>query len=77
MGKKISIVFYETNLPELKEVMCVNCSRLLCKINSDVKSIVFDDGFDPKQHHELVSGMKVLEHKCRGCDCIYKFLFEK
>ena len=75
--KPISIMLYEDDLPELREIRCVHCSRMLCKINADVKSIVFGDGFDPEQHHELVSGMKVMEHKCRGCDCVYKFLFQK
>ena len=75
--KPISIMLYEDDLPELREIRCVHCSRMLCKINADVKSIVFGDGFDPEQHHEMVSGMKVMEHKCRGCDCVYKFLFQK
>lgn len=76
-AKPISIMLYESDLPRLREIRCVYCSRMLCKINADVKSIVFGDGFDPAQHHELVSGMKVMEHKCRGCDCVYKFLFQK
>lgn len=75
--KPITILFYEDDLPELVDVRCINCSRLLCRINADVKSIVFDDGYDPETQHELVSGMKVMEHKCRGCDCVYKFMFQK
>lgn len=75
--KPISIMLYESDLPQLREIRCVYCSRMLCKINADVKSVVFGDGFDPEQHSELVSGMKVMEHKCRGCECVYKFLFQK
>lgn len=75
--KRISILFYEDDLPKLTDVRCVGCGRLLCRINADVKALVFDDGFDPETHHEMVSGMKVMEHKCRGCDCVYKFVFQK
>lgn len=75
--KPISILIYENDLPTLQEVRCVYCGRMLCKINADVKSIVFGEGFNPEEHHELVAGMKVMEHKCRGCDCLYKFLFQK
>ena len=75
--KPISIMLYESDLPELQEIRCVYCGRMLCKMNADVKSLVFGEGYDPEQHHELVSGMKVMEHKCRGCECVYKFLFQK
>ena len=75
--KPISMMLYESDLPELQEIRCVYCGRMLCKMNADVKSLVFGDGYDPEQHHELVSGMKVMEHKCRGCECVYKFLFQK
>lgn len=80
MSKKhneISLVLYEDDLPDLQEVRCVRCARLLFKVNADVKSIVFGEGFDPRQHHEMVAGMRMIEHKCRGCDCVYKVLFEK
>ena len=30
-----------------------------------------------EEHREIVSGMNVVEQKCRGCECIYKFLFQK
>ena len=75
--KPISILLYENDLPILQEIRCVYCGRMLCKMNADVKSLVFGEGFDPEQHHELVAGMKVMEHKCRGCDCVYKFMFQK
>lgn len=75
--KPISMMLYESDLPELQEIRCVYCGRMLCKMNADVKSLVFGEGYDPEQHHELVSGMKVMEHKCRGCECVYKFLFQK
>lgn len=46
-------------------------------MNADVKSLVFGEGFDAEDYFELVSGMKVMEHKCRGCECVYKFCFQK
>lgn len=76
-NKPITILLYEDDLPRLNEIRCVNCSRMLCKINAHVKSISFGDGYDPETQRELVSGMNVVEQKCRGCDCIYKFLFQK
>lgn len=76
-NKPITILLYEDDLPKLCEIRCVNCSRMLCKINAHVKSISFGDGYDPETQRELVSGMNVVEQKCRGCDCIYKFLFQK
>lgn len=75
--KPITILLYENNLPALREIRCVNCARLLCKVNSDVKSIIFEDGYDPHEHRELVADMNMIEHKCRGCDCVYKILFQK
>lgn len=76
-NKPITILLYEDDLPKLCEIRCVNCSRMLCKVNAHVKSISFGDGYDPETQRELVSGMNVVEQKCRGCDCIYKFLFQK
>ena len=76
-NKPITILLYEDDLPKLNEIRCVNCSRMLCKINAHVKSISFGEGYDPETQRELVSGMNVVEQKCRGCDCIYKFLFQK
>lgn len=76
-NKPITILLYEDDLPKLNEIRCVNCSRMLCKINAHVKSISFGDGYDPESQREMVSGMNVVEQKCRGCDCIYKFLFQK
>jgi hypothetical protein len=76
-NKPITILLYEDDLPKLCEIRCVNCSRMLCKVNANVKSISFGDGYDPESQRELVSGMNVVEQKCRGCDCIYKFLFQK
>lgn len=73
----ITVLMYEDTLPHMNNFRCVNCSRTLCKIDSDVKSLVFSDGYDPEQHHELVSNMHVLEVKCRGCDCVYKFMYQK
>lgn len=75
--KPITILLYEDNLPRLRELRCVNCSRMLCKVNSDVKSIVFGEGYTPESHREMVAGMNVIEQKCRGCDCVYKILFQK
>ena len=75
--KPITILLYENNLPTLREIRCINCARLLCKVNSDVKSIIFEDGYDPHEHRELVADMNMIEHKCRGCDCVYKILFQK
>ena len=75
--KPITILLYEDNLPSLRELRCVNCARLLCKVNSDIKSIIFEDGYKPEEHHEMVAGMNMIEHKCRGCDCVYKILFQK
>lgn len=77
LNKPITVLFYEDDLPKLGEVRCINCSRLLCKVNTSVKSVIFGDGYSPEQQRELVSGMNVVEQKCRGCDCIYKFLFQK
>ena len=76
-NKPITILLYEDDLPKLCEIRCVNCSRMLCKVNAHVKSISFGDGYNPESQRELVSGMNVVEQKCRGCDCIYKFLFQK
>lgn len=76
-NKPITILLYEDDLPKLCEIRCINCSRMLCKVNAHVKSISFGDGYDPETQRELVSGMNVVEQKCRGCDCIYKFLFQK
>ena len=76
-NKPITILLYEDDLPKLNEIYCVNCKRMLCKVNAHVKSIAFGDGYDPETQREMVSGMNVVEHKCRGCDCIYKFLFQK
>lgn len=76
-NKPITILLYENDLPGLREIHCVNCRRLLCKVNSDIKSIVLGDGYDPEEHREIVSGMNVVEQKCRGCECIYKLLFQK
>lgn len=76
-NKPITILLYEDDLPKLCEIRCVNCSRMLCKVNAHVKSISFGDGYDPETQREMVSGMNVVEQKCRGCDCIYKFLFQK
>ena len=76
-NKPITILLYEDDLPKLCEIRCINCSRMLCKVNAHVKSISFGDGYDPESQRELVSGMNVVEQKCRGCDCIYKFLFQK
>lgn len=75
--KPITILLYEDNLPKLREIYCVNCKRMLCKVNSDIKSIIFGEGYSPDEHREIVAGMNVVEHKCRGCDCIYKILFQK
>ena len=76
-NKPITILLYEDDLPKLCEIRCINCSRMLCKVNAHVKSISFGDGYDPETQREMVSGMNVVEQKCRGCDCIYKFLFQK
>lgn len=76
-NKPITILLYEDDLPKLCEIRCINCSRMLCKVNAHVKSISFGDGYDPESQREMVSGMNVVEQKCRGCDCIYKFLFQK
>ena len=76
-AKPISIMLYESDLPFMREIRCIYCSRMLCKMNADVKSLVFGEGFDAEDYFELVSGMKVMEHKCRGCECVYKFCFQK
>lgn len=75
--KPITITFYKDDLPKLREVRCIKCSRILCKVNAEIKDIVFTDGFTPEEHYKFADNVRVIEHKCRGCECIYKFLLQK
>ena len=86
MGKNVSVMFYEHDLPDWSELRCMKCgtdpetnriSRLLCRVNKEVKVISFDDGPSPRELQEIAAGMAVVEHKCRGCDTVYKLYFQK
>ena len=67
-----TIYLYSESLPVEKELRCINCGRLLLKINRQILAILNSGGMPVR---EIPVGVGYVEAKCRGCENAYRIFY--
>jgi phage FluMu protein Com len=69
------MVLYSGLFPkyELTPIRCINCSRMLCKIQGNILWVTNSAGV-PLQ--SLSPSIAYIEKQCHSCKALYKLLFQ-
>lgn len=73
MSQTVAVYLNHENLPDLREIRCINCGRLFMQVNRNVLAITNTAGLPLLQ---VPLGMGYVHQKCRGCSMLYAVVFQ-
>lgn len=73
MSLVTTIYLHQQNLGIAKPLRCINCGRLFMSVNRNILAITNTNGIPLI---EIPLGVGYAEHKCRGCEMVYRILWQ-